>query len=73
MQSKNKILIGTERGSNFPVVVGSCPHCNIGNRSLILVDFVPNGFRPEYSMVYLKCIGCTSLLQKKVGEVTEDI
>jgi len=72
MQKNNEILIGTEGGSNLPVVIGNCPSCNSGPRSLILLDFVPNLRMPEYGNLYLKCMKCFTITQKRVCEVTEE-
>ena len=71
MQSENAIKIATEGGSSLPVVVGNCPSCGAGDRSMVLIDFVPNGHRPEHSTVYFKCLCCLSLTQKKVCDVAE--
>jgi len=72
MLSKDIIVIATERGSTLPVVLGSCPSCNVRDRSMVLIDFVPNGYNPEYSTIYLKCICCMSITQKKICEVSEE-
>ena len=72
MQNKDTIHIAVEGKSTLPVVLGNCPSCGSGERSLILIDFVPNGQRPKYSTVYFKCICCMSITQKKVCEVSEE-
>lgn len=72
MQSNKGIVIGTEGGSNLPVVVGNCPSCSSGPRSLVLIDFVPNIRLPEYGTLYFKCIKCFNITQKRVCEVTEE-
>lgn len=72
MQRNKDIVIGTEGGSNLPVVVGNCPSCGSGPRSLVLLDFVPNLRNPEFGALYFKCVSCFSITQKKVSEVTEE-
>jgi hypothetical protein len=72
MQSNKELKICGEIGSNLPIVVGDCPHCGLGDRSLILIDFVPNGHQPEHSTIYFRCIGCSTITQKKVIEVAKD-
>jgi hypothetical protein len=65
------IVIATEMGSSLPVVVGDCPSCGVGERSMVLIDFVPNGYRPEHSTIYFKCVCCMTITQKKICEVSE--
>ena len=71
-QSDNKIRICAERGSNIPVVIGDCPNCGSGNRSLVLTNFALNGRNPQASMIYFKCVSCMSLIEKRIIEVSED-
>ena len=71
MQKSNDILIANEGGSTLPIVIGSCPSCGCGDRSLILIDFVPNPVNVESSTIYLKCIKCFSITQKRVCDVAE--
>ena len=68
----NELRVCSEIGSNVPVVIGTCAHCGMSDRSMILIDFVPNGYQPEHSTLYFKCIGCLTITQKKITEVTED-
>lgn len=68
---EQQIRICHETGSNLPVVIGDCPKCGSGNRSLILTNFALNGRNPKASMVYLKCIACLSLIEKNIMEVSE--
>lgn len=70
--SNNELRVCSEVGSNVPVVIGTCSHCGMGDRSMILIDFVPNGYQPEHSTLYFKCIGCSTITQKKIIEVVED-
>lgn len=73
MQSnKEGIKVCAEAGSNIPVVIGNCPKCGSGDRSLILTNFALNGRNPQASMVYLKCIACLSVIEKKIIDVAED-
>jgi len=71
MLPNNELRVCSELGSNVPVVIGNCPSCGSGDRSLILIDFVPNGLQPEHSTLYFKCISCTTITQKKIIEVAE--
>lgn len=70
MIQSNNIYIVDDRG--IPSVVGNCPSCKKGDRSMILIDFVPNRSRYEFSTVYLRCICCNTVHQKQIREVTED-
>lgn len=71
-RSNDHIVIATDGKSTLPIVVGKCPSCNSGDNSMVLIDFVPNGYRPEHSTIYFKCMCCMSITQKKVCEVSED-
>ena len=71
-RSDEEIKVCAEPGSNVPVVIGNCPRCGSGNRSLILTNFALNGRNPQASMVYFKCIACLSTIEKKIIEVSED-
>ena len=68
MESK---LIKIVQDGSLPVVLGDCPSCKSGPRSMILIDFVPNLGKPDNSTVYLKCISCDSIHQRKIKEVAE--
>jgi len=73
MQQSNELIrICSEVGSNVPVVIGHCPNCGSGDRSMVLIDFVPNGHQPEHSTLYIKCLVCTTITQKKIIEVAEE-
>jgi hypothetical protein len=72
MQKSDDIKVCAEPGSNVPVVIGSCPKCGSGNRSLVLTNFAMNGRNPQASMVYFKCIVCLSTIEKNILEVSED-
>jgi hypothetical protein len=63
--------ISIVQDGSLPVVLGDCPNCKLGPRSLILIDFVPNLGKPDNSTVYLKCISCNSIHQRKIKEVAE--
>lgn len=69
MDNPEQVIVGMDR--NVPVIQGSCPKCNIGNRSLILIDFVPNYTKSEDGIIYMKCIGCFTIYQTKVKFVAE--
>jgi len=60
------------QGSNVPVVVGNCPKCGSGNRSLVLTNFALNGKNPRASMVYFKCICCMGVVEKNIIEVAAE-
>jgi hypothetical protein len=69
MNQAGQVIVGIDR--NVPVIQGECPKCHIGNRSMILIDFVPNRFRAEDGIIYMKCLGCFNLYQTKVKFVAE--
>ena len=71
-RSDEQIRVCAEVGSNVPVVIGNCPKCGSGNRSLVLTNFAMNGINPSVSMVYFKCIACMSVIEKLITEVAED-
>lgn len=71
-KSNDQIKICAEAGSNTPVVIGNCPHCGLGSRSLILMNFALNGHNPQASKIYFKCLGCMHLIEKTIIEVAED-
>lgn len=55
-----------------PVLVGDCPSCRRGERSLIIVDFVPNYLREIDSTVYIRCVCCSELYQTRVKYIAEE-
>lgn len=69
MQEDN-IVLATEKGSNLPVVVGSCPTCGLGTRSLVLIDYKHNKFFPDQGLINFQCIGCADIIIKRVFEVS---
>jgi hypothetical protein len=69
MSNPEQVIVGMDR--NVPVIQGSCPKCNIGNRSMILIDFVPNYTKSEDGIIYMKCMGCFTIYQTKVKFVAE--
>ena len=71
-KNDDEIRVCSESGSNVPVVLGNCPKCGSGNRSLILTNFALNGRNPSASMVYFKCISCMSVIEKLITEVSEE-
>ena len=71
-RSDEQIKVCGEVGSNIPVVIGNCPNCGSGNRSLVLTNFALNGRNPQASMVYFKCIVCLSTIEKNIIEVSEE-
>lgn len=56
--------------NNVPVVKGQCQTCNSGDRSLVIVDFVPSRLHNVNSTVYIKCMCCNSVYQTKVKDVS---
>ena len=56
---------------NIPVIVGNCPSCGLGDRTLILVDYVRNPRNEDRSTVYVKCVACTSVFQTNITEMTD--
>jgi hypothetical protein len=71
-KSDEHIRVCAEVGSSVPVVIGNCPKCGSGNRSLVLTNFALNGRNPQASMIYFKCIACLSVIEKLLIEVAED-
>ena len=71
-RSDERIRVCAEVGSNVPVVLGYCPRCGSGNRSLVLTNFAMNGINPSASMIYFKCIACMSVIEKLLIDVAED-
>lgn len=57
---------------NIPVVIGECPKCHNGDRSLILVDFVSNPVHPNKSTIYVKCMQCTGVYQTNIESAAGD-
>ena len=52
-------------------VVGECPSCHTGDRSLIIIDFVHNFFSRTSSTVYMKCIVCETTYETTVSSLAE--
>jgi len=52
-------------------VVGQCPSCHRGERSLIIVDFLPSPFSSISSTVYMKCIVCDTTYESQVSALAE--
>ena len=70
MQENKNIILASEKGSNLPVVVGSCPSCGLGTRSLVLVDYRHNKYFPDQGLINFQCIGCSNYIIKRVFEVS---
>lgn len=70
MQKSNTIIVVAD--GSLPVVIGDCPSCGAGDRSLILIDYVPNLKNDIDSSVYLKCICCNTIHQRKVKDLVEE-
>jgi len=66
----NTISVVTDRG--VPSIIGECPNCHSGDRSLIIADFVPNRLMPVESTVYITCIGCSSIFQTKTKHISKE-
>lgn len=64
----DNIFVADEAG--LPVIIGECPTCRRGIRSLVLVDFVPKA-RTAASSVYLRCVCCNSIHHKQIQDITE--
>lgn len=52
-------------------VVGECPSCQRGDRSLVIIDFVPNYFSSISSTVYMKCLTCDTTYESQVSALAE--
>ena len=72
MQKNKDIVIANENGSSLPVVLGNCPSCGSGHRSLILTDFIQNAYNPERSSVFFTCLKCFNVIKRRVCDVAEE-
>lgn len=54
---------------NIPIVIGKCPSCHAGDRSLILIDYVHNPHYEGKSTVYMKCMACFGVFQRTIREM----
>ena len=70
-QNDKKIRVCSEAGSSIPVVVGSCPACNISDRALILLGYLPSFMGPAYNELFFKCMCCQEVAVRRVYEVAE--
>ena len=70
MLQSNAIYVVDDRG--IPSVVGNCPTCGMGDRTLVLIDFIPSKTHYELSKLYLRCICCSTIHQKQIKEIAED-
>jgi len=52
-------------------VVGECPSCQTGERSLIITDFIQNFFSSTQSTVYMRCIACDTTYETTVSSLAE--
>ena len=68
----NDIKVCGEIGSNVPVVVGDCPHCGLGNRSLILMGMFMNELHPQLSKLFFTCVGCGVTTERNLTEVAAE-
>ena len=68
--NSDNISVVTDKG--VPSIIGECPMCQRGTRSLIIADFVPNRLSPIESTVYIKCIACLSLYQTKTKDIAKE-
>jgi hypothetical protein len=62
------IVIGSEDGGKIPVVIGKCPSCGVGDRSLIIIDFIKAKQPETENVVYLRCLCCDTILRRKVRD-----
>ena len=67
--TSESIFVADENG--LPVIIGRCPSCKRGTRSLILVDFVPKA-KANASSVYLRCLCCSSIHHRQIKDITEE-
>ncbi len=69
MQKENKdVVIVVD--NNVPVIRGECTQCKRGDKSLVIVDFVPSRLHNINSTVYIRCVCCNSLYQTKVKDLS---
>ena len=52
-------------------VVGECPSCQIGTRSLIITDFIQNFYTSTKGIVCMKCIVCETAYETTVSSLSE--
>lgn len=71
-QRSNKIRVCTEAGSGVPVVVGDCPACEMGDRTLILLGYLPSFMGPAYNELFFKCVCCQEVTVRRICEVAEE-
>jgi hypothetical protein len=71
-QRSKKIRVCTEAGSTIPVIVGDCPACNIGDRTLILLGYLPSFMGPAHNELFFKCVCCQEMTVRRVFEVAEE-
>lgn len=71
-QRSKKIKVCSEAGSTIPIIVGNCPACGMGNRSLILMGFLPSISGPQFNELFFKCICCSEVTVRKLFEVAEE-
>lgn len=69
MQSNKVIKVAAD--GNVPAVIGDCPSCGAGDRTMILIDYVRNLKSDIDSTVYLKCLCCSTIHQRKVKDLAE--
>ena len=67
--NNHDVILAVE--NNVPVVVGKCPKCERGDRSMILLDYVHNKRDTTASMLYIQCMCCSSIYQTKVTHVAK--
>lgn len=68
-KSAKKIVVMKE--GDIPVVIGECPKCRRGERSLVIVDYIKNTRNKDLNLVKIECVACSKELLRYVNEVTE--
>jgi len=71
-QRSKKIRVCSEAGSSVPVVVGECPACHLGDRSLILLGYLPSFMGPAHNELFFQCVCCNEITVRRVYEVAEE-
>jgi hypothetical protein len=52
-------------------VLGKCPSCYKGDRSLIITDFEPSYFGRVHSTVFMRCLACDATYQTQVSAIAD--
>lgn len=65
--NEKNVYIAVDR--NVPVIVGNCPTCNTGSRSLILIDYNKKS-KYNNDLLHIKCACCFNSFKTTLDTVT---